>query len=623
MKNIFLLFCVFIIQNHIAYSKQIDLTPLQINFVGIEAKGDTVIAYGDAGSMLISYDNGEIWRQIKVFENYQIIKIFWNDDKILAFNEKGQIALSFDKCKSWQQIEELNDSILAVIEFPSGYFIRTPQKLLILNVNHQILNESDLISPDLPNTFKFQYRKSIAYFKEKLIVAIDSSRFIRLTENLHIIDTLDFHNLFGTNTLSKYEINNTEYTFFAGIGNSIYKTTDFVTVEMVYEARYAGFFKFINDKIYNLVFSTDSFSGSYTGPLRLYEIINPDSLFHITGVYRVRERLYSFTPIDLIINHNKIIAVGDNKLIVSMKLNDTICKINSYFYGSSLPDRLNDSTFLFYPETIYGSFLGQIYKTTNQGITFQPAYKYELGASNLFNRLIYKHYDPVRKLLYLFARNNSYDNLNTKAVIIMDEHTNVINLIDSANFIPNTSNEVISNIQIIDEYFIFASNNTSIKTYNAIIFINKQLELVTYILDSNYVIRYLHCIDTNTFILNCFNTIDNTIEIKYTENKGTDWEILKKYNIGEELLHFKEINLNNKKSTAFVIYDYNDSTMKIDVLDLDSKEINTIHNYKVNTPYNPFYDGLLNAIESDGEKVYIVIEDTLFQTTDINDKSKW
>ena len=102
---------VLIIQTVISYSTEYEFTPININFNGVVAKKDTIIAYGDFGSLLVSFDAAMTWKHASAFERGKIQKLFWTDDKIIAINDAGEVSISYDKAVNWHIIHRFADSV--------------------------------------------------------------------------------------------------------------------------------------------------------------------------------------------------------------------------------------------------------------------------------------------------------------------------------------------------------------------------------------------------------------------------------------------------------------------------------------------------------------------------------
>lgn len=624
MKSLFLIIILILTSNLSAMSLNFDLTPLQINFIGIEAKGDTVIAWGDHGSMLISYDNGNIWEQISLFESHQILKIFWNDEEVIALNSVGQFAKSIDKFLSWEIVEDIQTNILAVIQYPHGYFIRSPEKVMTIGNDFKIKNEFDILSPTLFSHFKFEYRKSLAFYNEQLIVAIDSCKFIRYNNDLLIVDTLSFPILFETVNYSQFEIDVDSDSFFACCGNSVYKTTDFESIEKVLSTNLSGFHKVINNRVYYISYVTVV---GYYGSFTLFEALDSESLKIISRENSIKYSIAHFIPDDFIIHNDNLITVGRGKLIAKMPLNDTICFIESFYDGFSVPDKVNDSTYLFYSESRDGNYFGRIYSTTNKGTTFNPTYnskhKHGVGDYN-FQIISFKYYDTLTNKLYLFIRDKTYDNI--QGIYVSEDYGQTGIFYDNIEkpYVSYSLQKSFSNIQYKDEKIITTSFSIwQNVAYCDIRVLDSNFDPYYYKLDTNFIVRYFHYIDTNNYTFFGLDRLEYLYEIKTTENGGNTWNNIKKYGENEIFVHYKELFFHEKKLVALFYFDNVDSTMSIDILDTESLEVRKIHDYRLKKEYNWFSDLNLNAITCNGENFYIAIEDTLFRTSDIYDRNKW
>lgn len=56
-------------------SASIEITPLILNFKGVMANDSIVIAYANFGSLLMSTDNEQSWKQKRVFPGGEIINV--------------------------------------------------------------------------------------------------------------------------------------------------------------------------------------------------------------------------------------------------------------------------------------------------------------------------------------------------------------------------------------------------------------------------------------------------------------------------------------------------------------------------------------------------------------------
>ena len=132
-----------------------EIIPIVINFRGVEAKNDTIIAFGDFGSMLISYDFGQNWKQVRVFDKGIILKLYWDDTTMVALNDAGDVASSYNKGLNWEFVTNLGDSVLAIIKYPDGYFLRSRNKLFTITDDFKLKKEFQLYSKVLSINISF------------------------------------------------------------------------------------------------------------------------------------------------------------------------------------------------------------------------------------------------------------------------------------------------------------------------------------------------------------------------------------------------------------------------------------------------------------------------------------
>lgn len=66
----------FLLLNVVSITKaSIEITPLILNFKGVMANDSIVIAYANFGSLLMSTDNEQSWKQKRVFPGGEIINV--------------------------------------------------------------------------------------------------------------------------------------------------------------------------------------------------------------------------------------------------------------------------------------------------------------------------------------------------------------------------------------------------------------------------------------------------------------------------------------------------------------------------------------------------------------------
>jgi len=166
--------------NVVLFTKaSIEITPLILNFKGVIANDSMVVAYADFGSLLISTDNEQSWRQKRVFTGGEIITVIQQKSTLIACNDRGGIASSNDKGENWNIQKQLDDSILAFIPFNEGYLVRCKNSVLTLDSTFSVIQTFALESPEIRkiplaySSFQPNYRKSITGYNDHCIIEID------------------------------------------------------------------------------------------------------------------------------------------------------------------------------------------------------------------------------------------------------------------------------------------------------------------------------------------------------------------------------------------------------------------------------------------------------------------
>ena len=629
-KLIYYLIFLIAISN-IAFSNNFELIPLVISFRGVEAKQDTIIAFGDYGSLLISNDNAANWKQVKVFNRGTILSIDWNDIKMVAFNDAGDIAVSIDKGITWNTVTNIQDSILAVIKYPDGYFIRARNKLFAISNNFISNKEFYLYSKDLQGIdmyTKKNYINSLINFNNELIAETDSSTFIRFNYNLEPIDTLSLKKLgiFDSTYqyLSGYNLaTDSQYLYINvnGINNSdslkystdtLYRAKDFKSIENFYN---------LNNLQYKIIdgqFFTFNKNANY-----------------LIDTTKETSKDYNVSLNDFTVVKNKEIVVGNNKIIEIIDLKDSNLNVVSEFanVSSFAPEKIADSSYLFFSGD-YRYYLPYIYRTDNNGITFKPVVEHQYD-SIYFNRysnytFIFKYFDDKEKKIFfgetLFMMGSQV------YLLLSDDYCKsfIRKPIDGFYFQANPSSgyyknaNSLPNLQNNNENYIISDGFMKWQDtiYNGIATFDKDFKMINWLNTTFMVIDYVHSKDTNTFLIHCASTLDSTSEIKFTSNQGNNWETIKKYPISETCQYYKEIACNNQQLLALIHYNNEEQSYRLDVINLDNNQFDSIYKWKnYNNIQNWSNYGV--GIESDSGIVYITFQDTLFYTIDLFDRNKW
>ncbi len=638
-----ILFFVAVIISQTCLAGNFKITPIMLNFKGVVAEGNTIVVFADFGSMLISRDDTESWQQQRAFEGGIIRNIFIHDNQLTAFNDKGEIAVSSDTGKSWTIAKRLGDSILDVVEYPGGYFLRMRDKLITLSPDFSPAKEVKVNSPVLPKVgFWYQptYNRSILYADDKFIAEFDSSAFIRFDLGLTPIDTLklldhieygDYRSGYRMFSDSGYIYMMYSYSDGKVLRSSVFRTKDFINVEMYKELKSIL-------SIYN-IHNGNYFSVNYTDKF----LVDSTKLSLIRSGFSTS--FYELMK-EFVISGEKQIIVGDRKILEIWNPKDSTLRVVSDFsdyfnyknysnfsypvpWIKTPPDQVGDNTFLFY------SFNVPIYKSDDGGTTILPTLdKTDPGYDKLFrlSSVYNRYYDSVSKILYLFGMHYSggmystlwsSDNMGRSL-----DTTKIYGFIFSAKQYSRRF-KVRSNFQKRgDEFTVHASNkpinSPSKDTVTSQIFtFRKDGSRVWRVIISNtYTYNYVYTKDSITFLAHSYNVIDSTNNIIHSTDGGKSWEVLHKYLKNETVRDVSDIEVNGRKYLAFIHYNFSGSINSgnfLDVVDKETNQFTRIASWEQKPEYGTF--GI--AIDSDGGKAYISFLDTLFVTDDLLNKANW
>jgi hypothetical protein len=653
MKTVIIIFLFILIE--FANTNQFEISPINFDIVGIETNKDTIINYGEFGSILVSYDNSSTWNQFNVFENGTIIKVFFEKGNILAFNDSGEIATSSNGGKQWEQQNSLHDTILAILKHNDGYFLRTYSKLISINNDFHLVSEFYLPSIPIPANIKspYLYRNSMTCFQDYLLVEMDSLKLIRFTKNLIPVDTNEiFKSEIDPNFIWDFQIFANEEFIFMKTDDGIYRSSDLINYDRIYERsdkfyKYKYyFFKLINDKIFILDFSLTN-GNPNSGIWKFIitqisrdksEIVYPESIYNSMMILAPRD----FTEVN-----NKIMISGNRKFLASYDLNNNFFEVLSDFSGHTgylEPDIINDSTFLTYRAGLQNRLSNTIYKTNNKGLTFKQIVDTAINSEYLKDKYgFFKYFDQKDKNIYIIGC-ETIDGDDDISVHFSQDTGKSFQTKILPNFkIFRKNDEYWSNklpyypnIFFDRDTFLLVNNYLSQShNYSQIYLYSKQFNLINVYNETNSVIDYIiESKNQNNFLVHCRNTTDKTTEIRFTKDFGDTWKIIKKYPYNELPLYYRELEINNKKYFAMVHFRIADSVCSINLLDIENLTVANIYEYRAKNIGNISYNWpeneqmntqhiINNALTSDDGILYLAIDDTLFYTKEINNKESW
>ena len=633
MKILILYLIIFLAVNSQLSAVKFDFSPIKLNFSGIEVKNDTTAVYGDNGSMLLSCDNSMTWTQKRIFDKGKIIKLFLEDERWLVFNDMGVIKSSYDDGITWNIITDLKDSVLAVIYYHDGYFVRTRTSLRTLTPSLEKKKSTFFLSKYIDISLLLQYRKSIAYFNNYFVVASDSGNFFIYDKDLNYSDKLSFESLGLCSPCYSYYTLDVDLDYlYTKLGKTIFRTNDLKSFDLFYNcSNYAHLYQLYNNEMY--IAETSAYQPYQGGEfnIKFSKVVNLDSAVKISAFNSkaVTNNLYVN---DFLLNKGNIILAGEKNFISSNRITDSVLNIVSDLSGcnvTTIPDRINDSTLLIFNGSQFNTYMNYFYRTDNFGGSFKTTVDpYMSPDFKKYNTLLFKYFDKTDCRIYL-GGSNRYK--NDGGFLISNDTGKSFKFVSIPyiNFYsgwmepyrPYLTN--FPNMQKSGQNIILGQTTEfRKKCYTIIYTFNKDFEKVTAYSDSNYVIDYfIDSKDTNTFLIHCLNVIDSTVEIKYTANRGSNWDIIRKYPLSDSMLYLKEFEAFGKRYFAVAYFRHSDSTVNFDLLDIETRKNQKIYDYKSPSLEN---NALINnGIYGDSNAVYLAVRDTLFFIRDLNDRSKW
>ncbi len=636
-----LLLLVSLIVDYKSCAAEFEFTPLNINFNGVVASGDTIVAYGDYGSMLLSFDNGKNWEQIRVFKSGKIMNYFFEIDRIVAFCSNGKVSISKNGGLNWNEIADLNDELLGVIKHPKGYATRSNKWLKIINSN--FVTNSSIVTNSIKNYYKnyiyglykdeIDYNQTMTIFKNELIVSSDSAtKFIRFDNNLTPKDTF---NVYKRNEceecLRNYYVYSDSNSIYFLKRDSVLKSNDFYTDESI--VKLDANFKSIKVKD-NVLFILNGFLwGGTNYETHLNKYIKKDSIQIVSfGKTNLICANYNNVLKGYDFNNKSLFVVEQNKILLKNNHNNTKIEILSEFSNNTFllnPDFGGKQTSIFYTGAFESGkyFLGAlsnnlIYKSYNDGVTFKriwgdspdsPGFIYFRLFNEKNHRLILGFFDYTPFNLYPEI-SGLYESLN---------FAESFKFLNTASYIFTNHFDIISNIYKNKLGYELNGDLRNVgythKSYSRSY--DDSLKLISVFIDSNYTVYYSNSKDTNSFLFQTFDDIDSTIIIKYTGNKGKDWVIINKFPPKYDLFYNKEIDLFDTTYLASAYINEIDHNIKFGLLNLENRKYSELYSYN----YNDLDSNMkhYNAITSDSNKIYLAVKDTIFEIFDYLNPNTW
>ncbi len=624
----------------------INFKPMTINYSGVLRVEDTLFLYGNSKYYIkTNLDISVIQRyEIKLIENIVVepIEFYVDSNKYVVFSKNGYVFSSNDFGLNWNIVNLSDSKILAVIKdkkIETEYYVRTKDEILKLDEKFEKLNQyqinSDYTIPSY-GYYKFELKKSITKYRDKILLTLDSARVLVLDSAFNKNEIIDFNTYLDSNEQfwGGYDIVSTYnemFFYLTTVSKNGYLRSRIIQFNLISTKLYkdslgAGIVNVFNDSLF--YFKKDDKSIRDTNALFSLFSHNSNFFKSLNDFYKVDDIIY---------------FIGNNSLIQSFNLKSNNAKtISEFVVGPSQrfpPIIINDSTYNFLDYT-----LPLFYKTTNKGITYFPTKsKAEFLTDSLFtnqskfNRYLYNHSDS---LLYLIGKLDKYS--STTYLFVLDKDLNVIEHKQIEGYNPQFNSPInmpyntlsaLSTLEIGQNdnllYFI-GYNVQNYKTnmyYTSIMFYNKNWDYLKVFVDSNYTTNFVFAKDTNTFLVHSADILDSSKSvIKYTNNNGANWIILKKYDKQDSLLFLKQIDFGNQ---SYLFLFHSDGIYEIpNNVILDIVDLNTFSIIRQKVWYNTENDSdfiyRFYVFQSqDKSNLYLSTLDTLYFIRDIMSYSQW
>ena len=578
-------------------------TPFLINFNGVIAEDNKIIAFGDYGSILIGFDDGKIWEQRRLFENGNIKKSFYINSKFYFICEDGQVSVWDNNLELELNYKKLNlTNLHSFIYNNNSFYFRGIDKLVKVGLDLKITKSVDMY---LFNT-EILHNRYISELKGNIYATINDFKIIKFDENLNVIDTHLIYDTLPNFPYTSYWLHSDgDYLYFY-LGNSIFKTKDFKSFQKVIDGLGELLIPIeLKDEL--LLFGKQS---TYNSNIIFYSnVINSNGKYDSLGIkYSVDTRNGKLRDRSLLTSaikyKNKLIIVGVSKFIVIADLdeknkivfNKVVSEMTNFTpFKAELPFFHNNEIILLSGEkNDYNKFINISY---DGGTTFQALIDTSVLENKVFATLTYlKSIDIVNDTLYMFGRSSVkiYKDSNLK----VDKDILYKSTLNNDTILNTITDEKLNNdvFDIVD-FTKFNNYYFYIRKYKDII-----QELL--ILDNNLVIKNkinlvgfnvknILILDSNKYLIICSDFSNQNLSILSSVNEGNNWEnIFNKEN--SKIINSNLLKINNEDYFAIVYHNFFTNklyfelfnintfeTLQLHTLDLTDENIDNIYNAKI------------------------------------------
>jgi len=492
-------FILFFLNFLTLYSKEslFEFERFSTNFNGVAHNQNSLIVYGESGVLLKSSDKGKTWKQKNVDKNeLSINKIVRNGNDYYGILSKDFIIQSKDDGENWTKVKpESNVSFNDLALNDEFLFVLSDSSVLLYDYS---FNKVKSI-----NFYSTTKASAILELDNHLFVSSDSGKLI----DFDISDgfkqrTIDFNELALCNGCTNPSQLKTESSkIYLTLGSDLILSTD-KGITWSKADNGVSCYTIRNSACYSLVSNFDyfrniSFPMFYKSSLGKKERINSDYISRY--VYTMFYNSLEF------ISDDTLIAVGNDKLIIMSQNGgknwEYISNIRTTATGSFWLN--SDTGFVFYEK-------GQVFRTTDGGITFLPQF-WEDNTYLPFKYFTALYFNSSGEgiVFYPNNKNNGLNFLLTKDFGETFKDVSVSSLI-------GTIGENVPKIASIDSNFVFF-----FPTYGG-----RNHKTLIYLFDKNLNQKKLTILDSISIVLMKVNKDNNEIiaigyERRYPKSNST------------------------------------------------------------------------------------------------------
>jgi len=123
------------------FFENLDYKRLSFDLLGSLVNGNTLLVYGEAGTILRSKDFGNNWEKINIPDSLTILKIVSNNNEYFGLTNKRWGIISTDDGRAWTLIDLGDYNFHQLLPYTNGFVVLADTKILLFNKSYQKVNE--------------------------------------------------------------------------------------------------------------------------------------------------------------------------------------------------------------------------------------------------------------------------------------------------------------------------------------------------------------------------------------------------------------------------------------------------------------------------------------------------